>query len=248
MRIRLAHGSPKNDLAELQPMFVGGTNGSQDGIGVNLTADGAVARHYAGDNGTVYLVDLDTSRFLTISDNKMLGHGPAEILKMHLTTLPEPIQYRLASDICGKAKRTFDNDDDAEVFYKEKRAEFRSLDLHYDRLKPDIDYDDEGRMTILYAHNDFNKLHETSTRRLHYCLNLYDNNVATNLFKTISNGLVLERDNGKHHYLSFRASEAIAQTITADILQQPDSHDIIERSCQRRKTQALANENAFSPF
>lgn len=248
MRIRLAHGSRKTDLTELQPMSVGGENGSQDGIGINLTADGAVARHYAGNDGAVYLVDIDISRFLTVSDHATLGHGHAEILKMHLATLPEHIQYRLASDICGKAQRTFDNDADAERFYKEKRAAFTSLDLHYDRLKPDIDYHDDGRMIIVYAHNDFDNLYEASTRRLHYCLNLYDNSVATSLLKTICNGLVLARDNGKHHYLSFRASEAVAHTLNADTLQQPNSNDLIERACRRGKTHALADNNAFPPY
>lgn len=246
MFVKLAHGSKRNDLTQLEPQYIRGNNGSQDGIGVNLTADANVAVGYAEDTGSVYLVDLDISHFLIVSDKEKLNAGQAEILKMHLATLPKQDQYRLATDLCGKLSQTFDNDDDAEVFYKTQRQTHKEIGFTLDRLKPEIDYADDGRMMILYANDSFDNLTNVDTKRLHYCLNLFDNSIATSLLKTISSGLVLERENGKHNYLSFRNSEPVADRLDQQFLSKTNAINVIQRACDRSlPTHASVDNNSY---
>jgi len=233
MIVRLAHGSTTNGLHSLEPQYIRGNNGSQAGIGVNMTADAEIAVRYADKTGSVYFIDTDISGFLTVSENVTISAGQSEILKMHLRTLPDVDQYRLASDFCGKSSKVFDNDKDAEHFYKSERQAYKDMGFTLDRLKPEIDYADDGRMMILYANKSFDNLTDVTTKRLHYALNLFDNSIATSLLKTISPGLILERENGKHHYLSFRNSEPITDVLDSNFLAKPNAIDVIQRTCDR---------------
>lgn len=230
MTIRLLHGSKKNDLTQLEAQFIGGNNGSQDGVGINLTDSISLARHYAGSEGSVYMIDTDTTDYLSISSNHFLSQDKADILAEKLSAMHEMIRYRLATDICGKLQTAFKDDSKAEEFYKEKRKEYRSMNVSLDRLKPEIDYNDEGDMVILHAQTDFSNLHKASTYHIHRCLNRLDNELASGLLKLISKGLILERDNGTKNYLSFAYSEPVVEQLNHDFLSKPEANSFIKES------------------
>jgi hypothetical protein len=236
MNIRAAHGSKKNHLTQLEPQYIAGNNGSQDGIGINLTSDIGLAKYYAGSEGSVYLVDLNVDSYLTISDKTLLTSSQADVLKSELEKLPEKIQYRLATDICSKKPHTYGNDKEAEAFYEENKKFISSLDLGLDRMKPSIDYDDLGQMVILIAHKDFSTLETVNTGHIHRCLNLFNNEIATTLLKSISKGLILERESGLDTYLSFQMQETIVATLDGVFLKKPNAKELISESCKKYST------------
>jgi hypothetical protein len=235
MIIRAAHGSKKNHLTHLSPQYVNGNNGSLEGIGINCTANIILAMNYA-EEGSVYLVDLKVDSYLTVSDKTLLTSSQADILKSELEKLPEKIQYRLATDICGKKPHTYGSDKDAEVFYKDNKKSIASLDLGLDRMKPTIDYDNLGQMVIFIAHKDFSMMETINTGHIHRCLNLFDNEMATSLLKSISSGLVLKRDSGLDNYLSFQMEENIVATLDNEFLKKPNAKELISDSCKKYST------------
>jgi len=233
------HGSSHNNLPHLEPRYIGGNNGSIDGVGINLTDSITLARNYAENDGSIYLIDIDISNYLTVSKDTLLSPNQADRLKSILSQLPNELQYRLATDMCGKEDHVFDNDKGAEDFYKKNRGEIREMNLGLDRLKPEIDYHDDGRMMILVAHNDFGKLQEISTFQIHRALNLYDNELASNILKEIAGGLVLACDNNKKNYLSFNPTEAITATLDSSFLSRPNANTLIKGSCEKYSTDTV---------
>lgn len=246
MNKRLLHGSRKNDLESLQPQYIGGNNGSVDGIGINLTDSIPLAKHYAGGEGSVYMSDINTADFIEISHSKHLTKEHAECLKSQLEQIDETTRYRLATDICGKAEKAFKSDDDAEAFYKEKRAEFKVLNLQLDRLKPEIDYNDDGDMVILHANLDFSGLEKATTKRMHYCLNLFDNDYATTLLKSICKGLILPREDGITNYLSFAMDEPIVARLDQEFLAKPNAEALIKSSMSKYSSNSFQT-NTLEP-
>tara|TARA_B100000749_G_scaffold265358_1_gene240386 strand:- start:2522 stop:3265 length:744 start_codon:yes stop_codon:yes gene_type:complete len=230
MKLRLAHGSQRNELTELRPQTYFGSNGSQDGVGINLTEDISLARGYAKDAGSVYLSDIDITGFLHITEDNYLTKEQANKITELLSDLPEDLQYRFATDICGKKDFPFENDDEAEAFYRESKSNIKALGLCLDRLNPDIDYDDKDRTVIKIAHKDFSDIQTASTKRIHWCLNMYDNHLATHMLKSISTGLILERDTGKRNFLSFRGVENIVATMDSEFLKKSHANTLIQRS------------------
>jgi hypothetical protein len=230
--MKLIHGSTVKDIKSLVPQYFSGNNGSQDGIGVNLTDNVPLALNYATKDGSIYIVDLNTENYLTISDNETLNLEQINIIENIFNELDNTLKYRLASDISGKNKESYIDDKDAEIAYKEEMKRFKSLALGLDRLKPKIDYDDNDNMMIISASDKLN-LANVSTKHLHYCLNLYDNLFATKIFKKISSGLILERDNGTKNYLSFRFEEHVTKEITGDLLKKDNIESLINKICKK---------------
>lgn len=247
MKIRLSHGSRANELTELRPQTYFGSNGSQDGVGINLTEDISLARRYAKDDGSVYLSDIDITGYLHVSEDNYLTKEQADKITELLSKLPEDLQYRFATDICGKKEFPFNSDDEAEAFYRESKAGIKALGLNLDRLKPDIDYDDKDRTLIKIAHNDFSDIQQASTKRIHWCLNMYDNHLATQILKSISTGLILERDTGKRNFLSFRGVENIVATMDHEFLKKPNADALIQRSMDNHSGRSVSMQHEFQP-
>jgi hypothetical protein len=240
MNVRVAHGSKVNSLSELKASYYDGNNGANDGIGIYLTAEVGTAINYATDEGSVYLVDLNTEGFLTIAPDTYLSPEQSAKLEEELNTLPEEVQYRLATDICGKKEHVFLNEEDAEEFYKKERVKFKEMDLRLDRLKPEIDFNEQDQMMILAAHKSFSDIGKVETSRIHKCLNLLDNSIATSLLKTISSGLILEREEQKENYLSFRFREKIVATLDNEFLSKENAKALIEESCKKYSTRSAS--------
>ncbi len=230
MRMRLLHGSKKAGISQLEPQYIGGNNGSVDGIGINLTDSIPLARHYAGSEGVVYISDIDTKDYLRISNSDHLTKEQAMSLRRELEPMNRNLRYRLATDLCGKKETVFSSDEQAEKFYKEKRQEYRDMGISLDRLKPDIDFDDNGDMIIKHAQTDFSELSKATTKHIHRCLNLLDNEFASTLLKTISKGLVLPREDGTTNYLSFAMEEGIVSEMNQEFLNKPNADKLINQS------------------
>lgn len=232
--MKVVHGSKIKNIEFLGARFMSGSNGSMDGVGINLTSNVPLALNYATKDGSVYIVDIDTSNYLTVSDHSFLSDSQAETLITKLKELPDNLQYRLATDICGKEVVKFNDDDKAEEFYKLERIKIKGLELGLDRMMPMIDPDDDVGFSIKIARNDFD-FNNVSTKHIHYCLNLYDNCLSSELLKSISDGLILEKEDGRHNYLSFNGMEKPKTEISGDFLIREDCAELIERAIEDRK-------------
>lgn len=241
--MKVIHGSKVKQIQYLSPQFIAGANGSQDGVGVNLTDNIDLALRYATDKGSIYLVDLNVDDFLTVSDNVRLTESQSKTLIAEFSELDERLQYRFATDLCGKETHVFDHNDKAEEFYKLERLRIKGLDLGLDRMMPEIDDNDMESFSILTARKDFD-LTDVSTQHIHYCLNLYDNQLATYLLNTISKGLILERESGQNNYLSFRPSEKVHAELTGGFLKRGDCNDLIKRVCESNITISESSEDS----
>lgn len=231
--MKVVHGSTVKNIKALVPQYFVGNNGSQDGIGVNLTNNVHLALNYATKEGSLYVIDLNTDGFLNISSDARLTEVQKSKVESLFNEIEEKLKYRLASDICGKNKKSFLDEDKAEAFYKEQMNIFKNLDLGLDRLKPKIDFDEDGNMVIVTANKEFN-FDNVSTDHLHYCLNLYDNLFATNVFKKISSGLILEREGGSNNYLSFRYDEPVMKEITGPVMIKDNLIELVEKFCKKK--------------
>jgi hypothetical protein len=227
--MKVVHGSKIKNIEFLGPRFMSGSNGSMDGVGVNLTSNVPLALNYATKDGSVYIVDIDTSNYLTVSENSFLSDSQVKTLTSKLKELPDNLRYRFATDMCGKEVVKFSDDDKAEEFYKLERIKIKGLDLGLDRMMPMIDPNDDVGFSIKIARNDFN-FDDVSTKHIHYCLNLYDNCLSTDLLKSISSGLILEKEDGRHNYLSFNGMEKTKTEISGDFLIKENCAELIENA------------------
>jgi hypothetical protein len=224
--MKLFHGSKKNNLQYLQSFYIGGNNGSVDGVGVNMTNDLGVALRYSSKDGSIYVVDIDTSDYLLISKSDFLSANQAVVLVDKLKELPVPVQCRLATDICGKKIINYTCADKAINFYKEEKEKIKNLDMRLDRMLPRVE--DEGEHYAIHvARTDFD-LEGVSTSHIHYCLNLYDNQLSSTLLKSICGGLEIKADSGHSNFLSFDAIVGIEKEITGELLQQDNIKDELE--------------------
>jgi hypothetical protein len=232
--MKVVHGSKVKGIEALAAKLMAGNNGSQDGIGVNLTDNVQLALNYATEEGSLYIVDLDTEGFLEVSDSARLNSKQIDSLMEILSEVDDKLKYRLASDMCGKNEKSFPDDKEAEKYYKEEIEKFKSLDLGLDRLKPKIDYHDlSDDMVIITANKEFNFV-DVSTKQIHYCLNLYDNLFATNVLKKLSTGLIIERDGGGNNYLSFRYEEPVMKELTGPVMAKENLRELVENICNKK--------------
>jgi hypothetical protein len=203
------HGTKKNNLSLLTPQYYEGSNGSQDGVGVNLTQALMSAQEYAGEEGRILLVHLNTAPFLTIDARTSLSLSQCQELDHAFSQLPSPIQQRLATDINGRETTQFPlaQKEDAHVFYKEARAAIKKLPNSPDRLLPKVDFTSDG-IEVHTARQQWD-LTKTTTAHLHYILTLCDNALASDLLKKIADGLILPKNSDTTHYLSFRDEEVV---------------------------------------
>jgi hypothetical protein len=213
------HGSKVKGLTSLKPQYYGGNNGCVAGVGVNLTSSEPISLNYAGDTGSIYVIDLDLDNFINISDDGRLTDKQTKKIIDCFDDLNEADRYRLATDLSGKKMERFTDEKLAQRVFKKYSMQFSTLGLRLDRLKPGVEYDDDGCMVISSATKDFDLSH-TSTERIHYCLNLYDNFYATNVLKEISDGLVIESDSGSVNYLSFRMQEDVIAELNSKSIEE----------------------------
>lgn len=205
--MRVFHGTKADFDGPLEPGFIAGANGSQDGIGINATSSLRLAKNYAGKDGFVHVAEINTDGFLVISDENRLTSDQAEKLKGFIGQFDDTVRTRLSTDLMGKKEYSFTDKEEAKEFLNMKKKELQDMCLYLDRMKPTVEDFEEGNYVISAAHKDMD-LKDVSTEHIHYILNLLDNYLATNALKSISTGLVLER--GDHsNYLSFRYQEPV---------------------------------------
>lgn len=204
----LFHGSKKSKLSFLEPQYYSGSNGSQDGVGVNLTSNLSRSQLYAGELGNILLVNLNLHNFLTISEDVKLNSEQQSKLNAFFDTLPPQLKKRLATDINGRETHHFEHGDkkEAHTFFKEQLDAHKIANLP-DRVKPVVKF--EADTIEVHTPRDIWDLKEVNTKDLHYLTNLYDNEFATELFKKISDGLILPGDKEGDNFLSFRKNEVV---------------------------------------
>ncbi|MDK9790111.1 hypothetical protein [Vibrio sp. D431a] len=213
----LVHGSKKKGFDALEPISMFGENGSVDGIGINLTSDIDVALRYAGDSGSVYVVDVDTDNFIEISDSSLITEEQAEFILGEIRDLHHFEQYRLYTDMCGHVTHKFNDKYLAFDFYTKEKEEAKNY--HLDRLKPKVEDKGDGfeiracRKSITEA-----DLVGVSHKDAHYILNLFDNEFATRCYKHFASGLVLPKLNNGTNYLSFAYLESVEEEIDLSTL------------------------------
>lgn len=239
----VAHGSKNKGIESLVPYYYGGCNGSHDGVGVNMTNNPSLALNYAGPEGAIYIVDLDLTNFIKISESTTLTKTQANKLTEIFSDLDDQVKYRLATDICGKKTEEFNDEITANKVFKRHALKHATLGLYLDRLKPTVDFGDYDKITILSAKKEFD-LEGVSTQRLHYSLNLYDNYYATEVFKKICNGLILEVDQKHTNYLSFRFEERV---ITEFAAKEMNKDDIIKAMQHPERIEAKQSVMNITP-
>lgn len=220
----LFHGTKKNDLRFLEPQFYGGANGSQDGVGINLTDSLTAAQGY-GKDGRVLLLSPAVESFLLIDEHVCLSSSQCETMSALFKELPVELQFRFATDLHGKQKHSFTDEATAKNFYKTAKTEIAGFHLP-DRARPEVEFERET-VDVFVARRDadFSKV---NTKHLHYILNLYDNKLATALFKEITAGLVLPKESGATHYLSFRKDEMVLADFAAEDTMHQSFHAQLE--------------------
>jgi hypothetical protein len=204
MRIKLLHGSEKQKLNHLMPFSLHGANGCHDGVGVNLTDNAKLAHDYATrlSEGSIYIIDLDTSKFLPINKQTFLNKEQAKVITKEIDLLPKKYQYRLYSDFLGKEVLELESRDEAIKVYKKYKDIFTHEQLELDRLKPTAEQITDNLWEISIPRGKGN-IAEVNTEHLHYCLMLFDNHHGTNMLKKISEGLILPKGLDFNNYLSF---------------------------------------------
>lgn len=202
----LFHGSFKKGLKFLLPATFSGSNGSQDGIGINLTNALPLAVDYAGGDGSIYASAVDVSEYLPINEKHYLNQQQTAILENFFNNkVPNDIKVRLATEFSGRLESVFDYDDEKEAlaFYKLAKESCPELP---DRLKPHVEFEKE-HISVFTPHDNIS-LKGVNTHKIHYSLNLIDNGLATDSLSLISKGLIIPKGGNLTNYLSFDASIA----------------------------------------
>ncbi len=243
MNLRLLHGSKKTNLTHIIPFHMMGGNGCQDGVGINLTDSASLAINYAtdpedGSLGSVYIVKLNVTNFLTVNDTTTLTPAQQEIILNEIKQLPEKYQYRLATDFSGKKELEFTDKEKALQTYKHYKQEFKTLDLSLDRLKPEAEQLTENLWEVIVPTKEAN-LRDVTTSHLHYCLMLFDNHWGTAVLNKITEGLILERDSGITNYLSFAKEVAIFKELDCNFLDKHNATSLIQSSIDNSVTKEL---------
>lgn len=220
------HGTRADFDGPLEPRFIAGANGSQDGIGINATSSLRIAKNYAGEDGFVHVAEMNLDGFLVISNDQRLTKEQAENLEGFIGQLDDTVRTRLSTDLMGKKEYSFTDKNEAKEFLDRKKKELKDMSLYLDRMKPSVEYFEDGDYVISAAHKEVD-LKDVSTEHIHYILNLLDNYLATNALKSISTGLVLER--GEHsNYLSFRYQESVIKKFPASEIESVLSKEMEE--------------------
>lgn len=214
----LFHGTTKQDLRFLEPYYYGGSNGSLDGVGINLTDSLAVAQEY-GKGGRVLLLSPSTTQFLRVDTDTMLSPAQSATLSALFKELPFEVQIRFATDLHGKQTHHFTEESAAKSFYSLAKAELAGFHLP-DRIRPEVQFE-RDTVDVLVARRDVD-FSAVNTKRLHYILNLYDNRLATTMLKEITTGLVLPKDSGTTVYLSFRRDEMVLADFAVEDTLRPE--------------------------
>ncbi len=222
------HGTTKKALNILTPQYYAGSNGSQDGIGVNVTNSLQIAQDYATPEGRLLLLYLNHDNFLRIDDQTRLSDAQCARLDQVFDLLPLPLQLRLATDINGKQTTRFRYEDEnkAKTLYQQSKQRFADVPELPDRIRPSYDFE-KSHIDIHLPRARWD-LSKTDTAHLHYVLNLVDNALATELFKKISDGLILPKENGAIHFLSFRANETVLADFSVKQSQQATFLPLLE--------------------
>lgn len=194
------------NLDKLAPTetWAGGSNGSTDGKAVYFTDTPTTAARYASDEGALYIADLDTDSYIEISKERTLSISEAEILEGVISDLEnEDAERKLATRIAGHTEREFTSEDDAETFYEREMAWANSVG--FSDLEPEFLEDRDGKVVVKSARpyaieDDFEGV---DIEHIHRVLNLHSPELSTHFFAQIADGLIIPKQNGETHYLSF---------------------------------------------
>ena len=240
MIVHAFHGSMEKRIEKIRPASMGGRNGSVGGIGGNYSSSADVAVKYATDNqgetGSVYIVELDVTDYVTISESNYLTKEQIKVFEKLFEPLPIDVKMRLSVDIGGRKEQRFKagEDDVAKVLFDEKKRDVKAMSEPIDRLFPVANIENGG-FVIGYASPDLS-FENVDTKKIHYALNLYSNQVATDFFKSISKGLELK---GIDHsdYLSFKESEIVIREIGNRALSITDIGEKIQDMAVKMKSE-----------
>jgi hypothetical protein len=201
-------GRSESDITELLPSGLTGRNGTQDGLGIYFTDNIDAAIRYAGKEGSVYLTYLPDNNVLTIDEKTTFSTSQQAVIQENFKELPHPLQLRLATDISGHKVSTFsyDNENQALEAYKSAKKELAGLRLP-DRCMPNVEFEAE-HIELFTPHNKL-ELNNVSTKDFHYRIALADNRLVNHFLSPIADTLKLTKNDGEHHYLSFRAREKV---------------------------------------
>lgn len=232
-------GSTKNHLDRLSPIGIGGDNGSYDGIGVYLCKEPNTALRYAGAQGSVYMADVPIDDYLLIDQHTTLTRTQQDAFMKKFMTLPDHIQWRLATDISGFEPYTFSYEDESKAkdFYKQAKADFSTMPGIPDRVKPRVEFE-KDHITVMFP-SMTPRLDQVNTKHLHYVLNLHCNHTSTELMRTCAPGLVIQRESGDVHYLSFSDLPVTAKVQVQQLSSQ-------QRERQLNNIATLLNHNAVT--
>lgn len=200
------HGSvtQKLDSITSTETWAGGSNGSTDGKGAYFTDTPSTAARYATNEGAIYIAELDTSNYIEISEARTLSIYEAEILEEVICSLgSEDIERKLATRIAGHTEREFTSEGDAEAFYEQEIAWANSVG--FSDLEPEFQEDRDGKVVIkaarAYATED--DFEGVDIKHIHRILNLHSPDLSTQFFERLADGLIVPKQNGETHYVSF---------------------------------------------
>ncbi|CAH7389051.1 hypothetical protein VCHA53O466_50017 [Vibrio chagasii] len=222
----LLSGSTKQGLTSLEPQYIFGSNGAQDGFGVNLSNSVDTALNYAmkGSTSSVYVIEVeDLDDYLTIDGEHFLTEEQAYELECSIDELGAADRARLYTDILGRVEVEYPDAVSMEEAFDEM-YEFSQM-ANLDRLRPKFVEKDSLKLSCPRRDGNVEELMRATTGQIHYALTLYDLHFATDTLKGLAHGLVLPKESGATYYLSFRFQEDVAKEVVLNGI----SHDAAKK-------------------
>ncbi|PSV00621.1 hypothetical protein [Photobacterium kishitanii] len=215
------HGSSTKGIDFLYPHVVpgGGVNGAMFGTGVYLTGTGSIstAKRYAGNEGSIYIAELDISNFITVAESEYLTPEQGIKLAGIVNELEPELKIRMATDLGGREFHAFVDLDEAELFYDEQKEQLKEIGR-------ENGFTPISRCGVRVERNTADGKYVVSTARFELPLdwvstlpniadtddisrsmNLFSNSFSTEVWSSLGNGLIIHPD-GKSSmptYLSF---------------------------------------------
>ncbi|MCY9861490.1 hypothetical protein OTK49_03035 [Vibrio coralliirubri] len=211
------HGSNHKGLSTLiRSSFSGfGSNGAQHGVGVYVYPLDRVesSMFYAGEDGSIYLAEIDTSEYIRIEEEEYLTSHLREMLFNAVNAVDDvPVKIRLATDFAGREQRLFDSEADADAFYDSMMEEAEGWRLP-DRYHPDYESDQDGYVVVSYGRRELDDMDDihVSTHEIHHSLNAISSVFSTEVWSQLADGLIVNDLGGGEFYLSFSPLEVIKE-------------------------------------
>lgn len=178
--IILYHGSPNKNITSLQ-IGVKDTTGDQYGRGIYLTSDYNEAKGYAGSDGKVYKVQLDSNINLYNMKDK-LSDSIKEQVKKELSNSDNKDVKNYLVMFGRKVYRVTDKQEGLK-FFKEKEQEWKNKDNKYFGNRPKVSRTDKELEVIYTDYNDMdNAINNMTGDNL---LDVFSGDVNPEVFATI---------------------------------------------------------------